>query len=87
MKYIVALLALAASATAQKVTACGGKAQTCLDDAVRSSGVCTVGDWKCGCANISTIQSAATTCVLDACGSTSGARMFPFGSLLVPSSS
>ena len=76
MKYIAALLALAASAAAQTITACGGKAQACLDDATKSSGICSVGDWACGCSNMEAIQGGATTCVISACGGTTGARTF-----------
>lgn len=73
MKYILAVLGLAAYATAQSVSACGGKAQTCLDNAAASSGICQTGDWACGCANMQSLQASATTCVLEACGGATGA--------------
>jgi hypothetical protein len=73
MKYIAAVLAFAACATAQSISACGGKAQPCLDAATASSGICSQGDWACGCENMSAIQGGATSCVLEACGGASGA--------------
>lgn len=76
MKYSVALLALAAAVSAQKIDACDGKAQPCIDDAIAESGLCEAGDEACACENMSDIQGLATNCVIEACGGAAGARMF-----------
>lgn len=76
MKYSVALLTLAAAASAQKIGACDGKAQPCIDAAIADSGVCEAGDEACACENMETIQAGATECVLEACGGAAEARMF-----------
>jgi hypothetical protein len=77
MKFAAAVLALASCAAAQSVKACDGKAQACLDTATKNSGICEVGDWYCGCQpeNMAKLQGGATSCVLEACGGTAGARM------------
>ena len=76
MKYSVALLALAAAVSAQKIDACDGKAQPCIDDAIAESGLCEAGDEACACENMSDIQGLATNCVIEACGGgAAGARM------------
>lgn len=83
MKYSVAILALAAAATAQKIDACDGKAQPCIEDAIAESGLCEAGDEACACENMETIQGGATSCVIEACGGAAEARMlFPFPRLI-----
>lgn len=75
MKFVLALTTLAAVASAQQVKACDGKAQACLDTATPSASDCKQGDWYCGCQpdNMSKIQGAATSCVIEACGGAAGA--------------
>ena len=85
MKYSVAILAFAAAASAQKIDACDGKAQPCIDDAIAKSGVCEAGDEKCACDNMDKIQAGATECVLEACGGAAGAGMPSPSSLSFPS--
>ena len=77
MKYSVAILALAAAVTAQKIDACDGKAQPCIDAAIAESGLCEAGDEACACENIADIQTKAAPCVIEACGSVPDARMSP----------
>lgn len=75
MKYSVAILTLAAAASAQSIGACDGKAQKCIEEAMEAAGVCDdPKDWACGCENMDAVQSEATTCVIEACGGASGAR-------------
>ncbi|RAL60764.1 hypothetical protein DID88_009869 [Monilinia fructigena] len=65
------LLALASLAIAQdsSIPAC---AQPCIADAVKSSTTCGASDTACQCQadNVSKIQTAATSCVIDKCGLT-----------------
>ncbi|KAB8297001.1 hypothetical protein EYC80_002402 [Monilinia laxa] len=65
------LLALASLAIAQdsSIPAC---AQPCIADAVKSSTTCGASDTVCQCQadNVSKIQTAATSCVIDKCGLT-----------------
>lgn len=70
MKYsTIAVLTLIASASAASTTipAC---ATSCLDDATKSATKCAIGDYACICepSNFSAIQTAATSCVIAACG-------------------
>ncbi|TGO62796.1 hypothetical protein BCON_0017g00370 [Botryotinia convoluta] len=68
---IVSVLALASLALAQDsgIPAC---AQSCIDDAVKSATTCGATDKACQCVpdNVSSIQNAATTCVISSCGIT-----------------
>ncbi|TGO28768.1 hypothetical protein BPAE_0023g00330 [Botrytis paeoniae] len=68
---IVSVLALASLALAQDsgIPAC---AQSCIDDAVKSETTCGATDKACQCLpdNVSSIQNAATTCVISSCGIT-----------------
>ncbi|TGO14252.1 hypothetical protein BTUL_0056g00370 [Botrytis tulipae] len=68
---VVSVLALASLALAQDsgIPAC---AQTCIDDAVKSKTTCGATDKACQCLpdNVSSIQNAATTCVISSCGIT-----------------
>ncbi|KAF7949078.1 hypothetical protein EAE96_008250 [Botrytis aclada] len=68
---IVSVLALASLALAQDsgIPTC---AQPCIDDAVKSETTCGATDKACQCLpdNISSIQNAATTCVISSCGIT-----------------
>ncbi|SPO07262.1 uncharacterized protein DNG_09956 [Cephalotrichum gorgonifer] len=73
MKFSLAFLAFAAAASAQEITACDGKAQPCVEEAIANSGVCEAGDYLCACQNLNTIQAAAAPCVIEACGGVAGA--------------
>ncbi|THV43702.1 hypothetical protein BGAL_1061g00010 [Botrytis galanthina] len=68
---IVSVLALASLALAQDsgIPSC---AQPCIDDAVKSETTCGATDKACQCLpdNVSSIQNAATTCVISSCGIT-----------------
>lgn len=75
MQISAVILALAAAAAAQDITACGGKAQKCIEDAIANSDACEAGDNACGCENIDSIQQEATPCVLEACGGADEASM------------
>ncbi|KAK1995976.1 hypothetical protein LX36DRAFT_134376 [Colletotrichum falcatum] len=70
MKYAFALAALAALAAAQASNPIPECAQPCLNDAVTKATNCKVGDYSCTCLseNKANIQSAATSCVIAACG-------------------
>ncbi|CAI4214089.1 unnamed protein product [Parascedosporium putredinis] len=70
MKFSVATVAFAAAVSAQTITQCDGKAQVCLDDATLAASDCALGDWACGCQpdNLAAIRTAATSCVVSACG-------------------
>lgn len=76
MKFSIAALTFAAAASAQTITQCDGKAQVCLDDATLAASDCEVGDWTCGCQpdNMAAIRTAATDCVVAACGGLIPAR-------------
>ncbi|KAK2042057.1 hypothetical protein LZ31DRAFT_435306, partial [Colletotrichum somersetense] len=71
MKYSVALAALAAVVAAQSgsspIPVC---AQQCLADATTKATTCSLGDYACTCeaSNKAAISSAATSCVIAACG-------------------
>ncbi|KAK1569484.1 uncharacterized protein LY79DRAFT_528573 [Colletotrichum navitas] len=71
MKYSFALASLIAVAAAQSgsspIPEC---AQKCLADATASATSCKAGDYACTCepANKAAISSAATSCVIAACG-------------------
>ncbi|KAF7879507.1 hypothetical protein EAF04_000703 [Stromatinia cepivora] len=68
---IAGLLAVASLASAQYagIPTC---AQSCIADAVQKSTTCGATDTTCQCLpdNVSKIQNAATSCVIDACGIT-----------------
>ncbi|TGO52781.1 hypothetical protein BOTNAR_0314g00040 [Botryotinia narcissicola] len=68
---IVSVLAHTSLALAQDsgIPAC---AQSCIDDAVKSETTCGATDKACQCLpdNVSSIQNAATTCVISSCGIT-----------------
>lgn len=77
MQFSAVILALAAAVTAQEtITACGGKAQQCIEDAIAGSDACEEGDIACACQNIDEIQQEATPCVIEACGSADEASTY-----------
>lgn len=68
MKYALVALALAAAARAQTRDDIPECAIPCIDDAITSETDCETTDFACACANIESIQGAATGCVLSECG-------------------
>ncbi|GKT46239.1 uncharacterized protein ColSpa_06420 [Colletotrichum spaethianum] len=71
MKYSFALAALVAVAAAQvDPTIIPECARKCLTDATASATSCKEGDYSCTCQadNKAAIQTAATSCVISACG-------------------
>ncbi|KAL2832676.1 hypothetical protein BJY01DRAFT_253831 [Aspergillus pseudoustus] len=64
----VTIATLAASQTINDVPKC---ALPCLDDAIKSKTSCGVKDYKCVCKeeNFNKVQGAATSCVIQKCGS------------------
>ncbi|KAJ0414761.1 hypothetical protein BJY00DRAFT_318512 [Aspergillus carlsbadensis] len=62
------LATLGATQTINDVPKC---AIPCLDDAIKSKTSCGIKDYKCVCKdeNFSKVQGAATSCVVDKCGS------------------
>ncbi|KAF4470570.1 extracellular membrane CFEM domain-containing [Fusarium albosuccineum] len=70
MKYSVAVLALVAAAVqAQTLADVPECAIPCLDDAISSETDCKTTDLVCVCKNFDDVRSAATSCVIDKCGS------------------
>ncbi|KAF2973119.1 hypothetical protein GQX73_g257 [Xylaria multiplex] len=70
MKYAVAALAfVAATVSAQSLSDIPECATPCIDDARTSETSCAADDYQCICSNIDALTAAATSCVLDACGS------------------
>ncbi|KAF5003162.1 hypothetical protein FDECE_10276 [Fusarium decemcellulare] len=70
MKYSVAVLALVAAAVQAQTLADVPKcAIPCLDDAISSETDCKTTDLVCVCKNFDDVRSAATSCVIDKCGS------------------
>jgi hypothetical protein len=65
--YTLALLA-ATLASAQDISQIPACALGCIETALTKGTKCTTTDFACICANLEAITSAATTCVLDACG-------------------
>ncbi|OJJ61504.1 hypothetical protein ASPSYDRAFT_88047 [Aspergillus sydowii CBS 593.65] len=65
--FAVGLASLAASQSINDVPKC---AVPCLQDAVKSETNCGANDFNCACKgdNYKKVQSAATGCVIDACG-------------------
>ncbi|KAK1835909.1 hypothetical protein QBC39DRAFT_274044, partial [Podospora conica] len=64
-----ALTLLAATlASAQDISQIPACALGCIETALTKGTKCTTTDFACICANLDAITSAATTCVLDACG-------------------
>jgi len=72
MKYSAALLVAAGLAAAQDLSQIPSCAQPCLVDAIKNATSCHVDssfvDFKCACDHKSDLVSAATNCVLGACG-------------------
>ncbi|KAI8246913.1 hypothetical protein K4K55_000059 [Colletotrichum sp. SAR 10_96] len=70
MKYSFALAALAALVVAQDASIIPECARDCLSKATASATSCKEGDYACTCKpdNKAAIQSAATSCVIAACG-------------------
>ncbi|KAL4726960.1 Effector cfem1 [Fusarium chlamydosporum] len=69
MKYSVAFVALAAAVSAQSLADVPKCAIPCLDKAIESETKCETTDLACVCKNFSDVRSAATSCVIDECGS------------------
>ncbi|GAW18354.1 hypothetical protein ANO14919_078290 [Xylariales sp. No.14919] len=69
MKYSVAALAFAAAAvSAQSLSDIPQCASSCINDARTQNTDCAADDYKCICSNIQVLSTAATSCVLSACG-------------------
>ncbi|CAI0647036.1 unnamed protein product, partial [Colletotrichum noveboracense] len=70
MKYSFAIAALAALVVAQDASIIPECARDCLSKATASATSCKEGDYACTCKpdNKAAIQSAATSCVIAACG-------------------
>ncbi|KAF6824766.1 CFEM domain-containing protein [Colletotrichum musicola] len=70
MKYTIVLAALAACIAAQDPSIIPECARDCLLKATASATTCKDGDYSCTCKpeNKAAIQSAATSCVIAACG-------------------
>ncbi|KAI1190289.1 hypothetical protein F5B17DRAFT_107198 [Nemania serpens] len=69
MKYTIAALAFAAAAvSAQSLSDIPQCALPCIDDARTKNTSCAADDFKCICDNVNTLTTAATSCVLGACG-------------------
>ncbi|KAI0381240.1 hypothetical protein F5Y04DRAFT_86523 [Hypomontagnella monticulosa] len=68
MKYAVAAVTLAALASAQSLGDIPQCAVKCIDDARASSTDCTATDYVCICKNKDTLTTAASGCVIGACG-------------------
>ncbi|KAK7964209.1 hypothetical protein PG988_011183 [Apiospora saccharicola] len=67
MKYAFTAAALFAFASAQDFSSIPGCAQPCLQSAIATTS-CQMTDYKCICNDVSAIQSAGTSCVVDKCG-------------------
>ncbi|OAA51929.1 CFEM domain-containing protein [Metarhizium rileyi] len=67
----VAAIAMAAMVSAQSRNDIPSCALPCLDDAVKKSTSCSTSDFTCICKkeNFSKVQGAATSCVIEKCGS------------------
>ncbi|KAI2622799.1 hypothetical protein GGS26DRAFT_245866 [Hypomontagnella submonticulosa] len=68
MKFAVAAVTLAALASAQSLGDIPQCAVKCIDDARASSTDCTATDYVCICKNKDTLTTAASSCVIGACG-------------------
>jgi hypothetical protein len=68
MKLAVVALGFAALAHAQTRADVPSCALPCLDDAVKQKTSCATDDYACICKDQSTVKSAATSCVLSKCG-------------------
>ncbi|KAK7426625.1 hypothetical protein QQZ08_006803 [Neonectria magnoliae] len=68
MKYAFVALALAAAARAQSRDDIPKCALDCLDEGIESETSCSTTDYACVCKDFSKVQTAATSCVIDACG-------------------
>ncbi|KAJ2974910.1 hypothetical protein NUW58_g8507 [Xylaria curta] len=68
MKYIVAALAVAAAVSAQSPGGIPQCAVSCIDDARTKETNCAANDYKCICSQADVLTTAATSCVLSACG-------------------
>jgi hypothetical protein len=69
MKYSFAFAALVAAVQAQSLGDVPKCAIPCLDKAIASESSCDKTDLACVCKNFDDIRSAATSCVIDECGS------------------
>ncbi|KAM0354295.1 hypothetical protein ACHAPU_001339 [Fusarium lateritium] len=69
MKYSFAFAALVAAVQAQSLGDVPKCAIPCLDKAIASESSCDTTDLACVCKNFDDIRSAATSCVIDECGS------------------
>ncbi|KAF4979722.1 hypothetical protein FZEAL_4117 [Fusarium zealandicum] len=69
MKFTLAALALVAAAQAQSLADVPKCAIPCLDDAVESETSCETTDLACICKSFEDVRTAATSCVLEKCGS------------------
>ncbi|KAF5020619.1 hypothetical protein F66182_7350 [Fusarium sp. NRRL 66182] len=69
MKYSLAFAALVAAVQAQTLADVPECAIPCLDDAIASETNCETTDLACVCQNFNDVRSAATSCVIDECGS------------------
>jgi len=69
MKYTFATAALVATVAAQSLSDIPTCAQPCIASAVTSGTTCDVTDYKCICDNQSALTTAASACVISACGS------------------
>ncbi|KAK8112721.1 hypothetical protein PG984_013247 [Apiospora sp. TS-2023a] len=67
MKYAFTAAALFAFASAQDLSSIPTCAMPCLQSAIATTS-CQMTDYKCICNDISAIQSAGTSCVMDKCG-------------------
>ncbi|KAI1822758.1 hypothetical protein F4861DRAFT_374787 [Xylaria intraflava] len=68
MKYTFAALVLAAAVSAQSLSDIPACAVPCIDDARVKNTNCAASDYKCLCANINSLTTAATPCVISSCG-------------------
>ncbi|KAL7921317.1 hypothetical protein ACQKWADRAFT_129645 [Trichoderma austrokoningii] len=63
--FAVTFAALAQAQTRADIPSC---ALPCLDDAVKANTKCSTTDYACICKDFSTVQTAATSCVISKCG-------------------
>ncbi|KAJ4263006.1 hypothetical protein NW762_006619 [Fusarium torreyae] len=69
MKYSFAIAALVAAVSAQSLGDVPKCAIPCLDDAIASKTKCDKTDLACVCKDFDSVRSAATSCVIEKCGS------------------
>jgi hypothetical protein len=75
MKFTIVTLAFAALAYAQTRADVPACALPCLDSAVQQKTSCATDDYACICKDQSTVKSAATSCVLSKCGTSTALSM------------